>query len=189
MNLLTFAHRGEAQHFIKVDNYQPVEFSFNGLFNNKENYLLITGEGLESTHERMNIVLKNIEEQISTVINYGIAGSLDKDLELESVHRINLILKEDENKTFQSANKNSKTNCISALNRVHDINYRNKLAQRAQIVDRELWAVADICHSFNLPILSVKLMSDYAGKTTDTKRLIKKAKEYSRKLYEYYIDY
>jgi len=186
MNLLTFAHRGEAQHFLEKDNFQPVDFLFDGLFKNKKNYLLLTGEGMQSTHKKMEIVLKNIGSKISEVINLGIAGSLTEDIELESVHLVNQIKKEDENKTYQTQNVKSGLDCISALNRVLNINYKNKLSSDAHIVDRELWAIADVCSKFNLPVFSIKLISDFAGRATDTERIIQKAKEYSKKLYIYY---
>jgi len=186
MKLLTFAHRGEAQHFLKVDNYQSVEFSFKGLYKNKENYLLITGEGIESTNIKMEVVLEHIGSEILGVINIGIAGALDNNLELETIHCVNLILKEDESKVFYSSNKRLAQSCLSALNRVHNIDYRNKLTQKAQIVDRELWTIADVCSRYNIPVSSIKLISDYAGKAIDTKRIIQKAKEYSKNLYDFY---
>jgi len=186
MILLTFAHRGEAQHFLKNDDFQSVDFLFDGLFKNKNKYLLLTGEGMQSTHKKMEIVLKNIGTKISEVVNLGIAGSLTEDIELESVHLVNQIKKEDENKSYQTQYVKSGLDCISALNRVLDINYKNKLSLEAHIVDRELWAVADVCSRFNLPVFSIKLISDFAGGTTDTKRIIQKAKEYSKKLYIYY---
>jgi len=186
MKLLTFAHRGEAQHFLKVDNYQSVEFSFKGLYKNKENYLLITGEGIESTNIKMEVVLEHIGSEILGVINIGIAGALVNNLELETIHCVNLILKEDESKVFYSSNKRLALSCISALNRVHNIDYRNKLTQKAQIVDRELWTIADVCSRYNIPVSSIKLISDYAGKAIDTKRIIQKAKNYSKNLYDFY---
>jgi len=188
MKLLTFAHHGEAQHFLNCDNFQPIEFLFDNLFKNKTNYLLLTGEGLEATHKRLEVVLSSFRGKISEVINLGIAGALTDDIELESVHHVNRVKKEDENKCYQIQDKKSGLDCISALNRVQDVNYKNKLSAEAQIVDRELWAIADICSRYNLPISSIKLISDYAGKTTDTKSIILKAKEFSKILYNSYKD-
>ena len=186
MKLLTFAHRGEAQHFLQFDNYQLSNFQFEDLFKNDDNYLLLTGEGLQLTHKRMEILLKNIGSEISEVINLGIAGALTDDIELESVHHINRVKKEDENKSFQIQNIKSGLDCISALNRVQDISYKNKLLTVAQIVDRELWAIADNCSRYNLPVSSIKLISDYAGSFVDIKQIIQKAKRYSKKLYDFY---
>jgi len=188
MKLLTFAHRGEAQYFLKFDSFQPINFQFEGLFKNENNYLLLTSEGLESTEHRMKAVMKNIDIELSEVINLGIAGALTDDIELESVHHVNRVNKEDETKSYQIQDKKSGLDCISSINRVQDINYKNKLLTEAQIVDRELWAIADICSRYKLPISSIKLISDYAGHSNDTKQIIQKAKEYSKKLYDYFYN-
>lgn len=186
MKLLTFAHHGEAQHFLRNDDFRPVKFQFDGLFKNEKNYLLLTGEGLETTHKRIESVLKNIENEISEVINFGIAGALVEDIELDSIHYVKQIKKENEIKNYQIQNTKKGLDCISALHRVQDINYRNRLKSEAQIVDCELWAIADVCSIYKLPVFSIKLISDYAGQATDTKRIIQKAKKYSKNLYEFY---
>ena len=186
MKLLTFAHRGEAQHFLKYDNYKSFDFEFNGLYRNKENYVLITGEGLESTNKKMGEVLRQSNYSISKVINLGIAGALDSNLDLESIHSVKLIKKENENETFQSSDVYAEIDCISALNRVHDVVYRNKLFARAQIVDRELWACAKVRNKYQVPIYSFKLISDYAGSTTGLNKIIQKSKGYSKKLFDFY---
>ncbi|MCK5032815.1 MAG: hypothetical protein KAS18_04250, partial [Calditrichia bacterium] len=97
-----------------------------------------------------------------------------------------LIKKENENETFQSSDVYANIDCISALNRVHDVVYRNKLFARAQIVDRELWACAKICNNYQLPFYSFKLISDYAGSTTGLNKIIQKSKGYSKKLFDFY---
>jgi len=186
MNLLTFAHRGEAQHFLKNDDYKPLEFEFKGLYKNERNYLLITGEGLQSTEERMSALLSQPNLTIYKVINLGIAGTFDENLKLESVHSVKLIKKEDESETFQSSDVYADIICISAFNRVLNVEYKNNLAKRAQIVDRELWAYAKVCNKYQIPIYSFKLISDYAGDTTDFHQIIQKSKEHSKKLYDYY---
>ncbi len=186
MKLLTFAHRGEAQHFLKYDNYKSFDFEFNGLYRNKENYVLITGEGLESTNKKMGEVLRQSNYSISKVINLGIAGALDSNLDLESIHSVKLIKKENENETFQSSDVYANIDCISALNRVLDETYKKTLSKRAQIVDRELWACAKVCNKYQVPIYSFKLISDYAGSTTGLNKIIQKSKGYSKKLFDFY---
>lgn len=186
MKLLTFAHHGEAQHFLKFDNYQSTDFEFKGLFNNENDYLLITGEGIESTSERMNIVLQNIGNRISKVINIGIAGALNINLELESIHSIRNVYLEDGKEFYLSASAEANINCITANNRVLNEKYSNQLFQFAPVVDRELWVCAHLCKKYQLSWLSFKLISDYAGSKIDSKKIIKKSKLYSLKLYNYY---
>jgi hypothetical protein len=43
MELLTFAHRGEAKAFLKNDQFSPVPFLFDGLYKNEHRFLLIHG--------------------------------------------------------------------------------------------------------------------------------------------------
>jgi nucleoside phosphorylase len=189
MNLLVFAHRGEAQYFLNFDNYQSVDAKIHGLFKNKKNYLLITGEGFESINESINLFLPSNSEQISKVINLGIAGALDKNLKLDSVHSIRNAFVEDGEINLKSLDSNAKLDCISARDRVLDSNYAKRLAKYAAIVDMELFAIAESCNKNNIPFISFKLISDYAGNKTDSKAIIKKSKMYSEKLYNYYIYY
>jgi nucleoside phosphorylase len=186
MKLLTFAHRGEAQHFLKYDNYKSLDYEFIELFTNEKDYLLITGEGIESTSERMNSVLQTVRDDISNIINMGITGALDKKLQLESVHSIRKVYLEDEDKFFQSADTKANINCITAKNRVMNEKYSKQLFQIAPIVDRELWTCAHLCNKYQLLWVSLKLISDYAGSGIDSKKIIKKSKQYSLKLYNYY---
>ena len=186
MNLLTFAHRGEAQQFLKVDNYQPVEFSFNGLHKNKESYLLIIGEGLESAKERMAAFLSQPNLSVSKVFNLGIAGALDENLNLESIHRVKQIFNENANETFRTSDVYAEIDCISALDRVNDANYRNRLVKNAQIVDRELWAIAKVCDKNQLPFYSFKLISDYAYSPSDLQKIIQNSKLHSKNLYNFF---
>lgn len=186
MKLLTFAHRGEAQHFLKYDNYKSLDLEFNGLYKNEENYLLITGEGLESTNEKMNAFLLQPNLSISHVINLGIAGALDENLKLDSIYSIKKIKKENSDETFLTANVFANTDCISASSRVHNNEYSKQLAEQAQIVDRELWACAKVCSKFNIPIYSFKLISDYACSPSDLQKIIQNSKLHSKKLYNFY---
>ena len=186
MNLLTFAHRGEAQHFLKYDNYKSVDSNFNEFFKNDKNYLLFTGEGLQSTEERMISFLSQSNLNIDRMVNLGIAGALDEKLELESIHSLKQILKENDNETFRSSDVYAKIDCISALNRVTDLGYRDKLLTRAKIIDREIWAIAKVCNNYQLPFYSFKLISDFAGENIDTHAIIKKSKGYSKKLFDFF---
>jgi nucleoside phosphorylase len=186
MNLLTFAHRGEAQHFLKYNNYKSVDFKFSGLFKNEENYLLITGEGLQSTEERMAAFFSHSNLTIDNVINLGIAGALNENFEIDSIHSIKQVFGEDQNQNFISFDENAQHDCISAKNRVLNKSYAKRLSKHASIVDRELWVCAKVCKIKSIPFYSFKIISDYADHNTDSKTIINKSNFYSTKLYNYY---
>jgi hypothetical protein len=76
--LLTFAHYGEAGAFIREKGFQPLDFCDNGLYESSNTLLLLTGEGISSTMERLSAVCREFKHHISEVINLGIAGSLSK---------------------------------------------------------------------------------------------------------------
>lgn len=187
MNLLTFAHYGEAQHFLKSGNFKQIDFESKNLFKNDNSFLLVTGEGLDATSKRLNAFFNNTNEKISKLINIGIGGALKDNLDLGSICRIKKILQENESETLLSADVYSNINCISAINRIDNKSYRTKLSKLADVVDQELWACAKECSIRGIPVYSFKLISDYANNPVDFKTIVRNAKEYSRKLYEYFV--
>ncbi len=189
MKLFTFAYKSEAHSFIKNDAFQKVNEPVNGLYRNANDFLLITGEGIDSTNRKLTKFFSEYKINLSNVFNLGIAGSLDKNLNLESVNSIRKVYLEDGKESFFSADTNANIDCITAKNRVMDKKYANQLSPIASLVDRELWACAKVCYRFQLPFLSIKLISDYAGTTTSTEQIIKRAKEFSQKLFEHYFNY
>lgn len=188
MKLLTFAHQGEAQVFIKNDLYNPLQSSLQGLFKNNHQYLLVTGEGLESVKRKMNAVLTKYGDEISLVINLGIAGALDQNLELGSIYSVRNVYTENSKQFFTATDIQAKYDCVSANQRVLDKNYAARLMSIAQIVDRELWACAEVCHKYEIPFSSLKIISDFTGSVTNTYQIIKNAKCFSKKLYECYYN-
>ncbi len=53
MLLLTIAHHGEAQEFIRRKYKQTVEFHFKGLYRSDDGMLLICGEGIQIATMRL----------------------------------------------------------------------------------------------------------------------------------------
>lgn len=189
MKLLTFAHLGEAQSFIKNEMFQKTNDPVNNFYKNKDSLLLITGEGIDSTEMKLSKLLSEYKNSISLVFNIGIAGVLDHSLKLESIHVIRKTYMEDEKNFFISTDTSATIDCITAKNRVMEKKYANQLSPIAPVVDRELWACAKTCYDFKIPFLSIKLISDYAGIATNSIQVIKRAKAYSEKLYKYYLQY
>lgn len=196
MRLFTFAHRGEAIEFIKRDHYNPVPFFFPGLYQNDENsFLLITGEGIQSTSQKLSAVCASLNGKIQRVSNIGVAGSLDPSLQLGEIHKIRTVYlehghEEPGNAAFHSftcQNDSPRLDCLTARSRLLEPSRAQKLSCFAQIVDMELWATASVCHLFQLPLDSTKLLVDSPLEIDGTRceQVQFHSLEYSQKLYDF----
>ena len=132
-------------------------------------------------------------QNASQVINLGIAGSLDKNIQLGEIYSIRKVFREgvapNSFPVFRSFDDTAQADCITAEKRVVEKSYATSLAPFAPIADRELWAIASVCSRFNLPFRAYKLISDRAGEDTDTSGIKRRALEFSSRLYEYYCAY
>ena len=162
--LLTFAHRGEAQAFLSAYPFKPVEFFFDGLFESDSFLLLITGEGPHNASEKTISVLAKFSSEIEEVFNLGVAGSLNLHLKKNDIVWIRSAFAHHaerlEFKSYTSTLINAKNDCITAYTRILSPIERNKLSLFANLVDRELWAVASASQLFKRPFYSVKIVSD-----------------------------
>lgn len=163
-SLLTFAHRGEAQAFFEAYNTKPVEFYFDGLFESEHFFILITGEGPHNASEKCIAVITKFSDDIEAIYNIGIAGSLSPKLKKYDLHWIRTAYAHHaerlEFKSYTSFLKNTQHDCMSAYTRVLSTEERIKLSQFANIVDRELWAVASAAHLFKKHFFALKIISD-----------------------------
>jgi nucleoside phosphorylase len=190
MILLTFAHKGEAQEFIKRKHTIAVDFYFEGIYRNDNELLIVTKEGLQSTTERLASVCTYFGNKIKLVINFGIAGSLSKRLQINQIYGIQKVflepLQSAKSPIFTTYEQNSRIDCITAFNPVLDDSYAYNLAKIAQVVDRELWACASVCALFRLPLKSYKLISDKAGSKTASEQIRNRTSQYSKHLFDFY---
>ncbi|MAZ47980.1 MAG: hypothetical protein CME65_05420 [Halobacteriovoraceae bacterium] len=179
MDLCVIAHRGEAQAFTKglkavtSHYYQGEEFS-----------VLICGEGVFEA-SKLGSHLGSFER----VLNFGIAGALNKKIVLGTIHPIRThYLHLGEAPEFKSYTpKPEQTyDCITSFERVLSSEKAYELYQFADIVDREAWLFAKICADASIPFESYKLISDYAGENTNCFDIKEKALEYSEELFSYY---
>lgn len=165
--LLTFAHRGEAQAFLRQRQFRPRSFFFEGLYENDAELLLLTGEGLQSTTERLAAVCGAFREEIVSVINLGIAGSLALHGLPGEIHPVRTVYGfrggQVQFKTYTASDPGAQIDCISADRRILQAADTGPLARFASLVDRELWAVAAVCALFNLPFRAFKMVSDRPG--------------------------
>lgn len=181
MDLICIAHRGEAQAFLK--DFKAVE---ENLYQNEKALLVITGEG---HWKAMEIGLVFGKYPIQRLINFGIAGALDKDLALEKIYCVRTVYSFAYDKPLFASftsQSDSTVDCITAMERVLNDERAEQLACFAHLVDRELWALAYLANKMNIPFESYKLISDYAGSSTDCFDLKAKASDYSKQLYSFY---
>ena len=177
MKLIHLAHRGEAQQFLK-DLDVNADQSMEGLYIGHDEIVLIGSEGIENTLTKLSYCLGRFK--VTEVLNFGIAGALDKNLKLDEVYEIRTSYCFNEKVQYKSFQANLKgLDCITTNKRVLDNDYADELSNFAPIVDRELWAVGLVCKSQNIPFSSFKLISDYAGAQTNCFDIKEKAAEYS----------
>ena len=185
MEICILAHRGEAQTFIKELKAKALS---EDLYEFSKGLIYISKEGPYEIMVKLGVMLK--EFNIKEIINLGIAGSLSTQLEVGEIYEIRCVYLEDNAKIqFQSytLNPNASFDCITAHSRVLNNDHRIQLAPIADIVDRELWAIAKVAHNYKVNCKSFKLISDLAGDQTQCFDLKEKAKEYSDKLFEFYL--
>ena len=190
MQCLVFAHRAEAQVFLEQRAFKPIK-DFNHLYRDHECFLFITGEGFLETLCKITSLLTQFP-QITSITNLGIAGALDSKLQGRTTHSIRTIYgslnQEFQFKSFSSINSQSQIDCISCDYRVNKAEQKNALSAYAQIVDRELWAIAYASTKKKIPWQSLKCISDQADDTYSCQSIKEKAEDYSRALYENWIE-
>ncbi len=192
MIVLTFAHKGEARAFISRKHTLPVDFYFAGLYRDADELLLITGEGAEQASERLASVCSYFGSMIQAVLNLGIAGGLNPELELNQIYGIRRIIHEFEKDQYICASRRADRICITTAQSVREDRAAEQLRIRgADCVDMEAWGQAALCSSLQLPFQTYKLISDRAGAGTNMDDMVKQASVFSRHLFDFYkkLDY
>jgi nucleoside phosphorylase len=188
MNLLVFAHRGEAQEFLNYFKLKPCEFYFDGLYTADELMLLITGEGPDNVYTRLGAVIAAYPS-IDNIINLGIAGALNSKLELNTIHKVGTVyaFKDDAPAFHSSTASLDGVDLVTVEKRVVDNSFAQKLRPIADMVDREAHAIGQVCRRLKKQFLAYKLISDYAGEQTQCFDIKKRALFYSNTLLEFYL--
>lgn len=187
IKLLIFAHRGEAQAFFGHWDLNPVSFYFNGLFRSKDYFVLITGEGPKEASEKTVAVLSSFKNEISKVINIGVAGSLTSKLKVGDLTWVRSSYAQNaqrcEFKSYTSKHHTSH-DCITAYARITTVEDKKTLAHFADMVDRELWAIASAAHLFKMDFLALKIISDESDGSDFCQIVKDEAPLLSKKLFE-----
>ena len=190
MQLIILAHRGEAQEFLSNLELKA-DPKMAGLYSNETQSLLISGEGIYEVMSKLPYALAKYN--ITSVINLGIAGALDPDLKVNQTYTIRTIYGFNETKpkfkSFTTADKNAKIDCITTDTRVLSNNFAKSLAPFASLVDREVWGIAKCCHQLNITFYCYKLVSDIAGDATQCFEIKAKAIKFSQILFEAYLSH
>ncbi|MFT6071178.1 MAG: nucleoside phosphorylase [Bacteriovoracaceae bacterium] len=185
--LLIFAHRGEAKPFLNHFDFSPVP-KMEGFYEEKDHYLLITGEGPWKAGPKLAYILGRFEA--SEVINLGIAGALRTSIELESIHPIrNVYLEQNSQMQFASHALGPKgLDLITCHSRVLDSKKSDLLDAFAPLVDRELWAIAQAAEVAGVETRAYKLISDIVGQSEICERVKEKSELYSQKLLDFFLN-
>ncbi len=185
MKLLVFAHRGEAQIFLKnmaLKSHPRI----NDLYVGEKESLLITGEGITEAISKLAFTLGALDK-VEEVINIGICGSFDESIEIGSIFSIAHIYAEDEFKSYPcQLTKDKGLDCITAKDRILTENAANKLKNIAPLVDREIWALAKVAKDFGISISAIKLISDHIKEAVICEYIKDSAEDFSDKLYSHY---
>lgn len=190
MKLLTFAHRKEAESFIDYLNFKPVNFHFDGLFRNDNDFLLITGEGTQNATEKVVATISFFKNEIKHLYNIGIAGSLSNkaskgelvEIRTSYAHHATRL----EFKSFTSNATDSNLDCMTVFERVLSLDQRKKLSLHADIIDRELWSIASASHLFKIPFTAYKYISDDLNDENFCQLIIRESEIISFKLLNFY---
>jgi nucleoside phosphorylase len=186
MLLLSFAHKAEAQVFIRRKHNVTVDFYFPGVFRHEDELLLITGMGIETTMQRTRKVLDYFGDDITEILNLGVAGALNRQLQINQIYGVKTVYHADNPETFMLHNPRPQINCITVNRMVDDDAVAHLLQKKAAVVDMELWGCCSIAAKYNIPVRSYKLISDYAGSDTDPGKIRQNAEEFSRHLFDFY---
>lgn len=190
MRLICMAHRGEAQEFLKNLDMSTQDSKFHL---GETESLLITGEG---PFEVLALLPYYIAKYgIKEIVNYGIAGSLSPKLEIGEIYSIRTTYAYGLNKprfqSFSTASSSQSTSysmldCITTEQRVLSDSFAKELDSFAEIVDRELWAIGKVASTYKIPFKAFKLISDYAGNSTNCFDLKKMAKTFSQRMFYFH---
>mgnify|MGYP006085589843 CR=1 FL=1 len=167
MNLLVFAHRGEAKSFLSAGNFKPVtEYAERqdlliGELCNSPTYLLICGEGIHSAMSTLSLSLGLLNGVVRNVINYGVCGALRKGPEIGNLYEVKTCYGQEEFKSF--THSDAGLDLVTAKQRVLEPVLRDRLDNFAPLVDREAWGLSFSCQQSKVPLRIFKVVSDYAG--------------------------
>lgn len=191
MRLLLFAHKREAASFLAHYSWEKIP-QINNLYLCKKHklLLLITGMDELSIQSKFDQTL-GLFPTIVDLINLGICGQLNQQNSLPSLVSPQSVFFNDDNNrgeyslftlpTFKAVK------CLSSSCPITEAKLAAELSQRADIVDMELWFLAQIASRSNKRLSSIKLISDHADQVLEKKFIEEKSKKWSKTLLDGYL--
>lgn len=199
MKLLVFAHRPEAQEFLKFTDFKALGLPIDGVYKSKNEFLLISGEGNLKASQKLAAVLGILGNEVSSVLNLGVAGSLSSDpsIGLDQIISVRTIYHEEDGQlVYQSFSpSNIKNNLplldlITVSKRLNASSSVDHLKPFGQIVDREAHGLAQAAKLFSIPFYCYKIISDIVveNKEDFCEEVKAKANLFSQKLFHFYLN-
>lgn len=193
--LLSFAHFGEAQFFLSDPNLAfKKSSSYDFFFEGNGVDLILTGEGIFQTLFRLTQILTQASYRngYQDCLNIGIAGSIAPHLKKYDLAQIRTVYflqgKSFEFHTFTSSSaKLSSTilyDVVTSQDRIIEQQIKSDISGFGDMVDRELWAIAYVCHQFNLPWDSYKIISDEFDSKTHCRLIFDEKDTFAKALHE-----
>lgn len=191
MELIVVAYKKEAQSIIRNLHLEKTEQISPFLYSNKNTSVLICGKGVQNVKKTLSSFLKIQGENISRIINTGIAGKLNDSVKLFEVYPIkkvglytDVVSTECKNLEISEGAKS----CITSLKPVSNYRIAQTLSPFADIVDMELWSITELANKHNIPVWAYKLISDDARYPVAFDGIKSKMALFSEKLFDYYIN-
>jgi adenosylhomocysteine nucleosidase len=170
MIAITFALPAESSDFVRrldhtgYNSREGVE-SFRGRLHGKNVAIIHTGVGRRTCRERLEVLLRR--ENFSALISAGFAGALEKDLRVGHL----LVAENFSSQELLSSPKLALADESTFLGKlltvprmIESTQERESLNKKhgAAAVDMETEVIAELCRAHNLPMLSVRAISDTA---------------------------
>lgn len=186
IDLLTFAHFGEAQSFINGLKLNKKETEKLKIYSRDNIFVLITGQGMNNAQFSLRNFINNNQNEINRLFNFGIAGKIESSLSLNHVYSIRAVC----SKSGQKFNlhKEKGIDCFSSDKLISGQRSIEKLLALGQIVDMELWCIAAIAAELNIHLSAYKVISDDVSKEVDFRKIMENSQFYSEILFKYYIE-
>lgn len=194
-----------------IEDFKTDDHDSNNQKESEPLFLLITGEGPIEASTRTASAISWIQQYFSSkspewlnfsVINVGIAGSLNTKLKVKSSFMVRSYYLAHQEvpfyQSFQTAayhppslfqkhkskNQLDFVDCVTSFERVLNQNKANLLHGIADLVDREGWGVAFASKEAHVPFFSLKIVSDIAGNPGACELIREQKEEYSELIFQ-----
>jgi nucleoside phosphorylase len=204
LTLVIAAHFGEVQellHHFELERVPSLSSTMGSLWgsqasdNKNENsspapslLVAITGEGCSNALRYTSYLLGRLDQQISEIINVGVAGAIDHSLVYGELLWIRSVYSQragitPEFKSFSTNHKHStNVDCISVTDRILAAEAKDHLKAHATVIDRELWSIAMAAQGAGISWRSLKIISDTHNQPAHCESIQQNAREFSQKL-------